>query len=86
MDDPELLRRFAALESRLDAMVQRLDQLGSLVSEAASLRAQLAHEIDSRRALADQTRWLIEVLGEARKQVRWLEAERARVSGDARKS
>ncbi|MFO1052844.1 MAG: hypothetical protein U1F36_11570 [Planctomycetota bacterium] len=86
MDDAQLLRRLAALDARLDAMAQRLDQIGSLLSEATTLRAQLVHEIDSRRALADQMQGLIEVLGEARKQVRWLEAERARASGATPKS
>ena len=83
MEDAELLRVLTALDGRLEVMAARLAALERIAGEATELRARLEHEIASRLALAEQTAWLIEVLGEARKQVRWLETERTRLMGDS---
>jgi len=81
MEPTDLAQRLDAILARLDAIDARLDALEGVTAEAADLRARLAHETESRAALAEQTSWLIEVLGDARKEVRWLKSERERLSG-----
>ena len=71
----------ADLARRLDAIDARLERIETDLAGAERLREALQHERDSRRALAEQTSWLIEVLGEARKEVRWLKQERERLQG-----
>ncbi|MGA0867524.1 MAG: hypothetical protein ACO4CT_04780 [Planctomycetota bacterium] len=55
---------------RLDAIDRRLERIEALLSEVETLRSALQHERDSRAALADQTAWLIESLGETRLELR----------------
>ena len=61
--------RLAAIESRLAGIERGL-------AEAGQLRQALQHEIDSRRQLAEQAAYLLEQLGEARREVRELQAKK----------
>lgn len=79
MDVADLARRLDRLDARLDDVVARLDRVTGALDEAERLRESLRYERDARRALADQTTWLIEVLGETRKELRWLRQERERL-------
>jgi predicted transcriptional regulator len=71
--EPELVRR-------LDELAARLDRIESVLLREGDLRERLAHEERARRELADQTAWLIEFLGEARQEIRWLKEQRAKGS------
>lgn len=68
------------LMQRLDSIDQRLSRIEQRLEEVDTLREALQHERDSRGALAEQTTWLIETLGEARKEVRWLRSKEAKES------
>ena len=61
--------RLAAIESRLAGIERGL-------AESSQLRQALQHEIDSRRQLAEQAAYLLEQLGEARREVRELQAKK----------
>ena len=65
MEPDQVLRKLEAIDERLSRIEQALPEI-------ESLRSALQHERDSREALADQTTWLIENLGEARMQLRRL--------------
>lgn len=65
-DGQELTRRLDALIERLDRIDARLDALEARADDAAGLRAQLEHERRARTDLAEQTRWLIDMLGDSR--------------------
>ena len=70
MDATDLANRLAELSSQLAEVVARLSRIEQAVDhEAGALREALQHERDSRRALADQTTWLIEALGDARRRL-----------------
>lgn len=79
MDLADLARSIEALDARLARLEERL---GPRLDEADRLRDALQHERDSRHALAEQARWLIEMLGETRKELRWLRQERERLTAD----
>lgn len=61
------------IPSRLDAIEARLSRIEQAIGDTARLREQLQHEIESRRALAEQTAYLLEKLGEARREVKLLQ-------------
>lgn len=61
------------IPSRLDAIEARLSRIEQAIGDSARLREQLQHEIESRRALAEQTAYLLEKLGEARREVKVLQ-------------
>lgn len=69
--EPELVRR-------LDELAARLDRIETALLREGDLRERLAHEERARRELADQAAWLIEFLGEARQEIRWLKEQRAK--------
>ncbi|MCC6783341.1 MAG: hypothetical protein IT457_10915 [Planctomycetes bacterium] len=69
--EPELVRR-------LDELAARLDRIETALLREGDLRERLAHEERARRELADQASWLIEFLGEARQEIRWLKEQRAK--------
>lgn len=71
--DPELARR-------LDDLAARLERVESSLLRERDLADRLAHEERSRRELADQTAYLIEFLGEARQEIRWLKEQRAKAN------
>ena len=58
--------RLAAIESRLAGIERGM-------ADADHLRAALQHEIDSRRQLAEQAAYLLEQLGEARRELKSLQ-------------
>lgn len=61
------------IPSRLDAIEARLSRIEQAIGDSARLREQLQHEIESRKALAEQTAYLLEKLGEARREVKLLQ-------------
>lgn len=62
----------------LAEIARRLAAIERAVHGAEELRQDLAREVEARRRLGEQTVWLLEQLGEARKEIRWL---RARLEG-----
>lgn len=78
MEQAELAHRLDALAARLEEIGSRLDRIeGTLAADVGALREKLDYERESRKALAEQTSWLIEVLGDARKEVRRLKQQGA---------
>ncbi len=68
--NPDLIHeRLAAIESRLANIERGL-------MEAKELRASLQHEVDSRRQLAEQAAYLLEQLGDARRQLKAVQEKR----------
>jgi septal ring factor EnvC (AmiA/AmiB activator) len=72
----------ADLTRRLDAIDARLERLDRSLAEADRLREALDHERQSRRELAEQAQWLVETLGETRRELRWLRQEHERLLGE----
>ena len=58
------------LRDQLAAIAQRLERIESGLVEAAQLRVALQHEIESRRQLAEQAAYLLELVGEVRRDLR----------------
>ena len=66
----------AELARRLDDLTARLERIESSLLRERELAERLAHEERARRELAAQTAWLIDFLGEARQEIRWLKEQR----------
>lgn len=64
------------IHERLAAIESRLANIERGLAEASQLRSALQHEIDSRRQLAEQAAYLLEQLGEARRELRELQARK----------
>ncbi len=65
MNPDPLHERLAAIESRLASLERSL-------ADAQQLRLALQHETESRRQLAEQAAYLLEQLGDARRELREL--------------
>lgn len=63
------------IRTRLDAIDARLVRIEEVLAENERLRAALQYESEGRRALAEQVTWLLELLGESRKDGRWLRSK-----------
>lgn len=64
------------IHERLAAIESRLANIERGLADADHLRAALQHEVDSRRQLAEQAAYLLEQLGEARRELRKLQSGR----------
>lgn len=64
------------IHERLAAIESRLANIERGLAEASQLRSALQHEIDSRRQLAEQAAYLLEQLGESRRELRELQARK----------
>ena len=71
MDTDPIFERLAAIESRLL-------RLEAALAEADRLREALEHERESRRQLAEQAAYLLEQLGDARREVLALKGQAPR--------
>ncbi len=58
------------LKEQLAAIAQRLERIEAGLVEAAQLRVALQHEIESRRQLAEQAAYLLELVGEVRRELK----------------
>ena len=81
MNDQDILGRLDELARRLEEVADRLARIEQTMATERDLRDKLAHEIEARRRLGEQTQWLIESLGEATKNLRWFEAEYKKAKG-----
>ena len=68
MNDSDTAQKLLAIESRLV-------RIESALAEAAQLRAALQPEVESRRQFAEQAAYLLEMLGEARRELKSLRAD-----------
>ena len=62
--------RLDQIDERLCGIEKQLEKLELVLQREAELRAQLGESEDSRRQLADQATHLIDLLGEARRELR----------------
>jgi hypothetical protein len=58
--------RLDAIDARLVRVEAALDRIEAILSREEALRGRLEHAEESRRQLADQASWLIDLLGESR--------------------
>lgn len=64
------------LKQQLSAIHERLGRIEAGLAESAQLRSALQHEIESRRQLSEQAAYLLELVGEMRRELKALKAGR----------
>jgi hypothetical protein len=63
------------VKQQLSAIQARLGRIEAGLAEAAYLRAALQHEIESRRQLSEQAAYLLELVGEMRRELKAAKAK-----------